>query len=275
MINKKLLQPKIDVVFKALFREENKNLLGGLISAVLKEKVNVITIDKSKEAEIKDADEKLGIMDLRAELEGGVQCNIEIQLQPHQYENERILYYWADTYKRQIKRGEDYGVLNKTISIIILDHEIKELAGIEELGTKWQIRDDKTGKRVLTDKLEIVIIELPKAKRIYKKDAKNEISHWMMFLDEPNKKEVEEIMSYNEDIRKAREELEKVSGNEELERIAELRLKGAMDRQAQIAYAVEQRKNRDGKKYAKRKNINGINMQNYRIINRRNTKNTR
>lgn len=30
----------------------------------------------------------------------------------------------------------------------ILDHEIKELKGIEELGTKWQIRDDKTMRKI-------------------------------------------------------------------------------------------------------------------------------
>ncbi len=52
--------------------------------------------------------EKLGIMDFRAELDGKIKCNIEIQLQPHKYENERILYYWAYMYKRQVKRSEKY-----------------------------------------------------------------------------------------------------------------------------------------------------------------------
>ena len=252
MDNKKLLQPKIDVVFKALFREENKDLLGGMLSAILKEKVNVITIDKNKEVEIKTAEEKLGIMDLRAELDGGVQCNIEIQLKQHKYENERILYYWADTYKRQAKRSEWYDRLNKTISVIILDHEIKELEGIEELGIKWHIRDEKTGKRVLTDKLEIVIIELPKAKRIYRKDAKNEISHWMMFLDEPNQGEVEIIMEDNEKIKQAWDELQRVSGDETLERIAELRLKGVRDEIAAREYAIEERNERRNKRRNKR-----------------------
>ena len=50
--------------------------------------------------------------------------------------------------------------MHKTISIIILDHEINELKGIEELGIKWQIRDEKTGKRILTNQLEIIIIEI-------------------------------------------------------------------------------------------------------------------
>ena len=66
----KLLNPKIDVVFHALFREENKELLGELISDVLGEKVKVVTTDKNRYVNTREVKEKLGIMDLRAELEG-------------------------------------------------------------------------------------------------------------------------------------------------------------------------------------------------------------
>ena len=66
----KLLKPKIDIVFHALFREENKELLGQLISDVLGEKIKVVTTDKNRYVNTKEAKEKLGIMDLRAELEG-------------------------------------------------------------------------------------------------------------------------------------------------------------------------------------------------------------
>ena len=161
-----------------------------------------------------------------------MQCNVEIQLQPQQYENERILYYWSDNYIRQLKRGDIFGELKKTISIVILDHEIEALKGMEKLGVKWQIRDDQSGKKVLTDRLEISIIELPKAKRIYEKDKKNRIGQWMMFLDNPNKEEVIQIMGENEHIRKAIDELEQVSGDEKLRRIAELREKAIRDEQA-------------------------------------------
>lgn len=225
----------------ALFREENKHLLGALISAVLEEKVKVLTTDKNRYVDTKEAKEKLGIMDLRAELEGGIQCNIEVQLQANQYEVERILLYWSNTYNRQIHRGDYYEVLNKTISIVILDHEIEMLKGIEELGIKWQIRDNKTGKRVLTDRLEIVIIELPKARRIYEQDRENKISQWMMFLDDPNDKEVDDIMAKNTDIRKALEQLEQVSGDEKLQRIAELREKAIRDEHGAQVYYKNQR----------------------------------
>ena len=44
----------------------------------------------------------------------------------------------------------------------------------EKLGLKWQIRD-KSAKRLLTEHLEIVIIELPKPIRQYKENKKDEI----------------------------------------------------------------------------------------------------
>lgn len=181
-----LLIPKNDLIFHTLFREENKNLTEALISDILREKVKIKTSDKNRYLNIKDPEQKFGIMDLRTELEDGTNCNIEIQVTECEYENERFLYYWADAYSRQLEKGNDYNILHKTISIIILDHEIRALKGDEILGTKWQIRDDKTGKRVLTEHLEIVIIEIPKAIRLYSKNGKDKICQWMVFLNDPN-----------------------------------------------------------------------------------------
>ena len=99
----KLLLPKLDVVFHALFREENKDILGVLVSDIIKEEVKIKTIDKNRYVNIIEANDKLG------------------------------------------KRGEKYRILKKTISIAILDHEIEALKGIDELGIKWQIREELTG----------------------------------------------------------------------------------------------------------------------------------
>ena len=237
---KELLKPKVDIVFHALFREENKKLTESLISDILGQKVKVVTTDLNRHLNIKVAEQKLGVMDLRTELEDGTKCNIEIQLEAQDYENERFLYYWADAYSRQLQRSEEYEKLNKTISIIILDHEIKELKGIEELDTKWQIRDSKTGKRILTDFLEIIIVEIPKAKRLYKENEKNKICQWMLFFDNPNKEEMKEIMEKNEKIKEAVEELTGMSKDEELRILAELRIKGRRDEYARRQYAIKQ-----------------------------------
>ena len=111
---------------------------------------------------------------------------------------------------------------------------------MEEIGVKWQIRDEKTGKRILTDRLEIIIIELPKARRMYKIEPNNAICQWMLFLDNPNKREVVQIMEENKNIKKAIDELEQVSGNARLRRIAELKEKYIRDEQTSIEYAQDE-----------------------------------
>ena len=239
MTENTLLKPKIDVVFHALFRRANNTLLEAMLSAILGKKLKIRS-NLDRHLDIINADEKLGIMDLRVEFEDGTNCNVELQLNKYSYENERFLYYLSDTYSRQLARGCKYEAINKTISIAIIDHETEILKGLEDLNVKWQMRDDKTGKRLLTDKFELVIIELPKAKRIYLNKNEDEISQWMLFLDNPNSKEVAKIMDSNKDIKKASEELKQVSGDYELRRIAELREKAIRDEQAALDYATKQ-----------------------------------
>ncbi len=236
---KDLLIPKYDLVFHALFRAENKELTESLISAILGENIKIKTTDKDRHLNIKNPNQKFGIMDLRTELEDGTQCNIEIQLEAYENEKERFLYYWADAYSRQLKKTEIYDKLHKTISIVILDHEIEELKDEETLDTKWQIRDNKTGKKLLTEHLEIVIIEIPKAIRLYKKNENNRLCQWMLFLNNPNEGEVLKIMDGNEEIRKAMEELANMSEDDELRWMAELRLKGLRDEQAAMSLATK------------------------------------
>ena len=230
----KLLKPKYDVVFRALFGENNINLAETFISDILGQKVKIQNI-LDRHLNIKVAEQKLGIMDYRVILADNTYCNIEIQLEEHDYEIERFLYYLADTYSRQLSSGEKYEELNKTISIVILDHEIDKLKEFEDLNVKWQMRDNITGVNLLTDKFEMCIIELPKAKRIYEKMNNDKICNWMMFLDDPNSKEVLNIMEKDKDIKKAGEKLKYLSEDEEIRRIAELKEKAIRD-----AYAVEQ-----------------------------------
>ena len=230
----KLLKPKYDVVFRALFGENNINLAEIFISDILGQKVKIEHI-LDRHLNIKVAEQKLGIMDYRTILEDNTYCNIEIQLQEQDYEIERFLYYLADTYSRQLSSGEEYGELNRTISIVILDHEIDKLKKFDELNVKWQMRDNITGVNLLTDKFEMCIIELPKARRLYEKLSNNKICNWMMFLDDPNSQEVLSIMKKDKDIKTAGEKLKYLSEDEEIRRIAELKEKARRD-----AYGVEQ-----------------------------------
>ena len=79
----------------------------------------------------------------------------------------------------------------------------------------------------MTDKLDIVIIELEKLDR--NKGEKRELKEWCEFIKNPEKMEE---TSMNNDIRKAKEELDKISQDEREIRLAELREKAVKDEMA-------------------------------------------
>lgn len=162
---------------------------------------------------------------------------------------ERILYYWSKTYSGQLKRGDSFSKLEKTIGIIITDFEIKEMKGIERLDNKWQIMETGESRKILTNKLELRIIEIPKARRIIEKEKQNRIAQWMMFLDNPNTKGVQEIMEENKEVKKAASILYEMSEDEKLQRLAELKEKYIMDEIARTEMVEEaQRKLEESKK---------------------------
>ena len=72
----------------------------------------------------------------------------------------------------------------------------------------------------MTDYFEIIIIEIPKVVKAYKKTPNDEVLQWMLFLDNPEKEEVVRIMEENKDIKEAKEELERISQDDILRRKA-------------------------------------------------------
>lgn len=227
--NKKLLKPKYDVVFQALFQGNKENITENLITDIIGEKVKIVEI-KTDETLLREyPGEKLGRLDLKTKFEDGTICQIEMQLANQKNLIERILYYWSKTYSGQIKRGESFSKLEKTIGIIITDFEIKEMEGIERLDNKWQIMETGEQRKILTNKLELRIIEIPKARKIIEKEKQNRIAQWMMFLDNPNTEGVQEIMEENKEVKKAASILYEMSEDEKLQRLAELKEKYIMD----------------------------------------------
>ena len=83
-----------------------------------------------------------------------------------------------------------------------------------------KVTEDENKKQILTDHFELVIIELPKALKAYKKNKNDELLQWLMFLDNAKSEEVTQIMEENEDIKEAKEELEKISQDDILRRRA-------------------------------------------------------
>ena len=235
-----LLPPKNDIVFQTLFTRGRESITKAMLEDILKIKINKLDLDKSKDLLNENKEDKNGRLDLRAVINDNIECDIEIQLELHKKTKERFLYYWSKMYVANIQTGNKYEKLRKTISIIILGEEEKELKDIKEAHTKWQIREEKNLEKILTEDLELHIIELPKAIKEYKNNPKDEVLQWMMFLENPEDTEVTKIMEENKDIKEAKEELNKISMDEALRRQALNIEMARMDREQYIADAKEE-----------------------------------
>lgn len=124
---------------------------------------------------------------------------------------------------------KQYKNLQKTISILIADFKIR---GLEKLNyhSSWKIIEETNKKIILTNKLEIHIIEIPKI--INKEEPNDELLAWLYFLENPESKGVEKKMKTHEAIELARQKLILLSQDEKMQRIAELREKAIRDEQA-------------------------------------------
>ena len=237
------LKPKNDYVFKRIFGHKgNEDITRGLINSILDRKVEIVDLDESPILEKDLKDDKLGILDIKARLDDNILCDIEMQVVEYDNIEERIMFYWSKLYTGEIHSGNDYEVLNKTIVILISDFELDATKDIPKIHTKWEIREEEYSKIVLTEVLEIHIIEMPKLKKAMvnkKVDKKDKLLLWIMFMLSPEELG-EEIMKENEDIRKAKEELEKIKQDKRERELARLRMKHIMDQKAIQRYGFKE-----------------------------------
>ena len=217
---KSILQPKNDVVFKALFSRGKPRITQAMLEAILKMKIDKLELDKSTDLLNENADDKNGRLDLRAIINGNTECDIEVQLTSNDNIAERFVYYWAKMYAANLKIGDTNSDLRKTISIIILDDDFKLTKNLGKPQTTWKIREGENTHLILTDYFEIIIIEIPKVLKAYHKNPNDEVLQWMLFLDNPEKEEVTRIMEENKDIKEAKEELDRISQDDILRRKA-------------------------------------------------------
>ncbi len=230
--NIKLLKPKIDVVFQSLFSKQNVRITKAFAEALLDEKVEKIKINEDKELFRDKPEEKLGILDLELDINEKEKVDVEIQLVDRSNIQERLLYYFSKLYSNEIKRGDDYDKAKRVIMVAILDYNLDLTKEIKSMETKWKLREENNKDLVLTDKIEIDIIELSKVKDEYEKNKQNKKAQWALFISDPNIKEVGEIMKSNEDIEEAVVTVHKMTEDEKMRRIADLREKAILDEKA-------------------------------------------
>lgn len=156
----------------------------------------------------------------------------------------RTIFYMSKMILSQLKKGEDYSNLNRTVNINILNFNYLEG---ENYINNYALFEKET-KLILTDLLEIVFIELPKFNRLRvidehtdrNKEYNDKLHKWLTFLSNPMGKEIEEFMKNDGEIKEAMDILYKISGDKKAVMLAEMREKAIMDEQSRLKGAREE-----------------------------------
>ncbi len=236
-IIEKLLNPKIDYVFKRIFGHVgNEDITKELLSSILNRKVTDLKLDNNPILEKDMLDDKMGILDIKAKIDDSINCDIEMQIVDRRNIEKRILYYWSKMYTSSIKSGGKFKDLQQGIVILISDYELNSLKEIQKYITKWNIREEEYSKIILTDVLEFYILELPKFNKYRKNINNTELDSWIKFIENLEVNDMNDTSENAKAIQKAKQVLEEISQDEHERYLAELREKYIMD-QADIEEA--------------------------------------
>ena len=133
----KLYTPKIDVIFQVLFGEpDSQNITKDLLEKILGEKIEKVDLSKNPILRREFPKDKLGVLDVVVEIDERESCDLEMQIVESEDIIERMLYYWGKLYTRNIKEGEDFGILKRTIVILIADFVNDKI----RMYKKWNIK---------------------------------------------------------------------------------------------------------------------------------------
>ena len=128
------------------------------------------------------------IVDVKCITKNGTVVIIEVQLSGNSRFPERILYYWSANYSKLLKKGEEYENLTPVISISLLNFNLDKVN--KNVHSCYMIYDTKS-ERLLTDHLQIHIIELKKF-NFKNNSLSKDLNYWLGFFTTKN---MEEYMS--------------------------------------------------------------------------------
>ena len=229
-----IMQPKVDYCFKELMKDTE--VLKGFLSAILDISPSEIYSIELLPTELQrlSKDDKLGILDVKVNLNSNQHIDMEIQVSYFAYWQERSLFYLSKMFTEQLQAGDDYEKLSKCIHIGILNFNLfEEYKGYY---SRFHISED-TRHIIYSDKLEIHILELPKLQ--YATDISKENSplyNWCKFFSIENKKELDAMYGKSEYIDKACDHIVKLSADEMKKLEYDQRFKALCDHNTQMHY---------------------------------------
>ena len=163
-----------DYIFKSLMsRPEAKLALMDLISAAIGRKVTSVEI-RGNELPVTDVEEKNERLDLNCVIDGSDQVDVEMQASSRQeiganHTNfiNKMVYYLTDLHSSQSSKGLKYSELVRTYQIVFSMHTV--FPKYQDYMSLINMR--RLDGELITDQINMVIIELSKLGSVLKKPA--------------------------------------------------------------------------------------------------------
>ncbi|MBQ1555861.1 MAG: Rpn family recombination-promoting nuclease/putative transposase, partial [Clostridia bacterium] len=161
-----IVKLKLDVIFKRVFGDENdKDILAAFLSAMLeisRESIRKIEIN-NVELTPSYLDRKFSRLDLRLDVDGRI-VNVEMQVNYEPDFQERTLFYWSKLFSDELKAGEEYGELRRTVCINIVNFNLFDC---EDYHSHFKVMECDRHE-VLSDKFAIHFFELRKKNNMHR-----------------------------------------------------------------------------------------------------------
>ncbi len=219
-----------DYVFKRIFgKGGNEKILKSLLEAILKIHIQKIEL-KNPEIPKEAIDEKLSILDIRAEINENTIIDIEMQVGNTTAIDRRLVVYNSKLISGDIKIAKEYKKAKDTIVICILnDNVLRRNAYLSLAMIKYEPTEDmryvdmgySPEDEYFTKMTKYYMIELQKFKK--KKPKVGDLLEKWLYVIGGDTKMIEECKNENEEIKEAVEQLTQMSADEYERELYEIR----------------------------------------------------
>jgi predicted transposase/invertase (TIGR01784 family) len=177
-----IIDTKSDLAFKKVFGEK-PHLLMSLLNNFLPLQYPIVEIQYINPEIIPDKEDgKNSIVDVHCVDNHGRSFIVEMQVARQTGFTKRILMNTAKVYSRQLSKNESYTLAQPVYSLNILDHRLKPNENQWYHHYTFSSRNDHND---YIEDMQIILIELPKWRKLNKFDISKPQDRWLMYFTEP------------------------------------------------------------------------------------------
>ena len=176
-------------------------------------------------------EQKFSRLDMKMDVDGKT-VNVEMQVNYEPDFRERTLFYWSKLYSEELKTGDEYGSLKRTVCINLIDFNLFDC---EDYHSQFSVMEHSRHE-VLTDKLSIHFFELKKSRKYHKNSPMDE---WLDLINAETEGDLMEIQNSTviPEVNKTILIIRNLSGDEKIRQEAYYREKRLHDEATALGHA--------------------------------------